>query len=139
MNLGEKIKKLRLEQGLSLEELGNRVGVGKSTVRKWETGMIENMRRDKIDKLSKALNTTPAFLLDWDEPISTKNNYYLSLSEISHIEKYRSVDEATRNIVDTILDRETSRPVLMAAHNDHINEPGEKEKIEYDLANLKRP
>ena len=36
---------------LTLEEVGNAVGVGKSTVRKWENGEIENMKRDKIEKI----------------------------------------------------------------------------------------
>ena len=40
-------------------------GVGKSTVRKWETGMIANMKRDKIADLAKALGTTPAYLMGW--------------------------------------------------------------------------
>ena len=68
MELGEKMKKLRLEQGLTLEEVGNRVGVGKSTVRKWENGQIANMRRDKIALVAKALNTTPGYLMGWEEP-----------------------------------------------------------------------
>lgn len=57
MNPGERIKQLRLARGMTLEELGQRVGVGKSTVRKWETGAIANMRRDKIAKLAEALDT----------------------------------------------------------------------------------
>lgn len=64
-NIGERIRYLRLENEMTLEELGNLVGVGKSTVRKWETGIIENMRRDKIVKLSKALKVTPEFLMGW--------------------------------------------------------------------------
>lgn len=67
MELGEKIKRLREEQGLTLEELGKRVGVGKSTVRKWENGMIANMRRDKIGKVAKALGVSPAYLMDWPD------------------------------------------------------------------------
>ena len=67
MNTGEKIKALRKKHGLTLEEVGNAVGVGKSTVRKWETGMIANMRRDKIADLAKALHTTPAYLMGWEE------------------------------------------------------------------------
>lgn len=67
MNMGEKIKELRLKQDMTLEELGNKVGVGKSTVRKWETGMIENMRRDKIAKIANALNVSPAYLMGWEE------------------------------------------------------------------------
>ena len=67
MNMGEKIYYLRTKNSMTLEELGNKVGVGKSTVRKWENGMIANMKRDKILKVAEALNTTPAYLMGWDE------------------------------------------------------------------------
>ena len=60
MDVGQRIKALREEKGMTLEELGNKVGVGKSTVRKWETGIIANMRRDKIAKIADALETSPA-------------------------------------------------------------------------------
>lgn len=66
-SMGVRIKKLRLENNMTLEELGNKVGVGKSTVRKWENGMIANMRRDKIAKLAEALNVSPAYLMGWNE------------------------------------------------------------------------
>ncbi|MGN1382108.1 MAG: LexA family protein [Eubacterium sp.] len=69
MTVGERIKSLREQQGMTLEELGNKVGVGKSTVRKWENGMIENMRRDKIAKLAKALGVTPLYLMGWDNSL----------------------------------------------------------------------
>lgn len=68
MNMGEKIKSLREEKGMTLEELGNKIGVGKSTVRKWETGMIANMKRDKILKVAEALNTSPGYLMGWEKP-----------------------------------------------------------------------
>ncbi len=68
--LSRKIKELRLANGMTLEQVASVVGVGKSTVRKWETGMIANMKRDKISLLAKALSTTPAYLMGWeDEPI----------------------------------------------------------------------
>ena len=59
------IHSLRISHGMTLEELGNKVGVGKSTVRKWETGMITSIRSDKIEKIAAALDTTPAYLLGW--------------------------------------------------------------------------
>ncbi|MEQ7313975.1 MULTISPECIES: XRE family transcriptional regulator [Enterococcus] len=61
------LKTKRLEKNMTLEEVGNLVGVGKSTVRKWENGMIENMGRDKIVALSKALNISPLEILGMDE------------------------------------------------------------------------
>ena len=67
MEMSEKIKYLRKQNNLTLEEVGKIVGVGKSTVRKWESGEIANMRRDKIAKLAQALNTTPAYLMGWSE------------------------------------------------------------------------
>lgn len=62
-----RIRDLRAKHGLTLEQVAQSVGVGKSTVRKWETGMIENMRRDKIAKLAAALHTTPAYLMGWND------------------------------------------------------------------------
>lgn len=70
MNINSKLKDRRLELGLTLEEVGNIVGVGKSTVRKWETGAIENMKRDKIALLAKALKVSPSFIMGWDENAS---------------------------------------------------------------------
>ena len=69
MNIGKLIKNKRIELNLTLEEVGNLVGVGKSTVRKWENGMIENMGRDKISLLAKALDISPLLLLGMDEEI----------------------------------------------------------------------
>lgn len=68
-DMAQRIKDLRTSQHLTLEQVANEVGVGKSTVRKWETGMIVNMRRDKIASLAKALHTTPAYLMGWTDEI----------------------------------------------------------------------
>ena len=66
-DFARRIKELRISQGLTLEQVGDAVGVGKSTVRKWETGQIANMRRDKVAKLADALHTSPAYLMGWPE------------------------------------------------------------------------
>lgn len=67
MDMSEKIKARRQELGLTLEKVGDYVGVGKSTVRKWEQGEIANMRRDKIARLAEVLKVTPAYLMGWKE------------------------------------------------------------------------
>lgn len=72
--MAKRIKALRQEKGLTLEQVADVVGVGKSTVRKWETGMIANMKRDKIADLAKALGTTPAYLMGWGEEENLDNN-----------------------------------------------------------------
>lgn len=61
------IKEKRLEKGLTLEQVGNLVGVGKSTVRKWENGLINNMGRENIVALSRALEISPLDILGVEE------------------------------------------------------------------------
>ncbi len=57
----------RLELGKTLEEIGAIVGVSKGTVQRWESGNITNMRRDKLAKLAKALEVSPAQLMGWED------------------------------------------------------------------------
>ncbi len=67
MEVKERIRTRRLELGLTLEKVGNYVGVSKSTVKKWESGSISNMRRDKIAKLSEILEMSPTELMGWED------------------------------------------------------------------------
>jgi repressor LexA len=73
MNLGERIKERREQKGLTLEEVGEYVGVTKSTVRKWETGDIENMKRDKIAKLAEVLSVSPLYIMGMIDTYSMKD------------------------------------------------------------------
>lgn len=86
MEMGQKIHELRTQKGLTLEELGNIVGVGKSTVRKWENGIIANMKRDKILKVSEALGVSPAYLMGWEENTDER---IVNLSNVHPIELKR--------------------------------------------------
>ena len=88
--LSVKIKELRTAKGMTLEQVAEIVGVGKSTVRKWETGMIANMKRDKIALLAKALSTTPAYLMGWKEE-HNKKEVTLSEGEKALLELFRKV------------------------------------------------
>ena len=67
MNISKIIATRRKQLNLTLEEIGNIVGVSKSTVKKWENGFISNMRRDKISLLAKALQLDPVTLITGQE------------------------------------------------------------------------
>lgn len=94
--MAQRIKALRQEKGLTLEQVADVVGVGKSTVRKWETGMIANMKRDKIADLAKALGTTPAYLMGWKETEGEKDSpseSQLTEGEKLMLELFRRIPE----------------------------------------------
>ena len=97
-NMAERIKNLRKEKGMTLEEVAIKVGVGKSTVRMWETGMIANMRRDKIASLANALGTTPEYLMGWDEK-NSPSEIELTEGEKDLLELYRTIPEKQQPVV----------------------------------------
>ena len=61
--IANKIKSRRIQLGLTLEEVAQAVGVGRSTVQRWESGLIRNMGRDKIALLAKVLQISPVELV----------------------------------------------------------------------------
>ena len=67
MEMSVIIRNRRSELGLTLEEVGRRVGVNRAPVQRWETGEIKNLGRDKIAALAAALHVTPEYLLGWTE------------------------------------------------------------------------
>ena len=75
-DLSGKIRYLRAKHSLTLEQVAQQVGVGRSTVRKWETGLIANMRRDKIEKLARALHTTPGYLMGWESDVDSSSSLF---------------------------------------------------------------
>lgn len=63
MNMGERIHALRVEKGMTLEELGEKIGVQKAAIYKYEKGLVVNLKRDTIEKLARALDVSPSLLL----------------------------------------------------------------------------
>lgn len=66
MNIKEKLKNRRLQLGLTMSELSQKVGVSEATISRWESGDIANMKRDKIISLAKALDVEPSFVMGWE-------------------------------------------------------------------------
>lgn len=69
MEIGEKLKARRKELELTLQEVAEYVGVTKPTVLRWERGIINNMKRDKIQKLAEILKVSTSYILGLTENI----------------------------------------------------------------------
>lgn len=98
MELKDIIRTRRQELGLTLEEVARHVGVNAATVLRWENGTIQNLRRDKIAKLSEVLQVTPAYLMGWEETENELTKNGLSLNEIA-FELDMSVDRLREILV----------------------------------------
>lgn len=71
MKTADKIKKLRLEKGLSQEQLGEFVGLQKAAINKYETGRVVNIKRSTLQKFAEIFDVSPAQLLDDSELVNS--------------------------------------------------------------------
>ena len=67
MTVGEKIKTLRKQLGLTQTELGEKLGVQKNAVSKWETGRVDDIPGSKIRVMAALFGVSPAYLIDDEE------------------------------------------------------------------------
>lgn len=86
MNMGERIKQLRLANGLTQEELGKHIGVQKSAIRKYEKNEVKNMKRSTIETLSKLFKVSPSYLMCMEETESELKNYSVTIPLLSDFE-----------------------------------------------------
>ncbi|MBR2311297.1 MAG: helix-turn-helix transcriptional regulator [Oscillospiraceae bacterium] len=120
------MRDLRAKYGLTLEQVAQQVGVGKSTVRKWETGFIENMRRDKIAKLAMALHTTPDYLMGWSDtptltPHGTTPTTDLSNTELALVQDFRALNtEGQQKLLEYVADLQASGRYIKTASDNFL-------------------
>ena len=72
MTIGERIKQRRMELGLSVDEVAEKLGKNRATVYRYESNEIENLPVGTLEPLAKILETTPAQLIGWDDDERTK-------------------------------------------------------------------
>ena len=90
VDIGNRIRRKREELGLSQEELKNKTGYSnRSTIARNERGDI-NITSSKIEAIAKALDTTPAYIMGWDEEESENERiarFYYRYEELPDLEQ----------------------------------------------------
>lgn len=102
-SVGELLRKRREELSLTQRQIANEVGVTESTVSRWESGDIDNMRRDKIARLANALKVSPLLIMG----IENSEQYCrpINREELELLDDYRDVGVDDRNMIRGILRR----------------------------------
>nr|DAX73490.1 MAG TPA: Repressor protein CI [Caudoviricetes sp.] len=65
--INENIKRLRIEKGMTLADVGEKLGVRNATVQRYESGEIKNLEYETVVKLAEIFGVTPAALMGWKE------------------------------------------------------------------------
>ena len=97
MTLGEKIKCLRIKKGLSQEQLANMLNTTKQAIYKYENGIVTNIPLDKIEQISSILDTTPAYLMGWEENEITPDEQKLTEGEEKLLMLFRQLPKSAQD------------------------------------------
>lgn len=68
MSKGARLKKLRSQKGITLEEAGRLIGTSKQTLYKYENDIITNIPIDKIEALAKLYSVSESYIMGWESP-----------------------------------------------------------------------
>ncbi len=115
MEIGKILKQRRLELRLTLEDVGNAVGVGKSTVKKWEDGYIANMKRDKIASLASVLQISPSVIMGWNDENGTFVNNVIPMPQFNTVPLLGTIACGEPILATENLDGEVSIPADIKA------------------------
>ena len=87
MSISSRIYEPRHALGLTQGDIATACGVSITTVHKWENGVIDSMRADKIQKLAAVLNVTIPYLLDGIDKPTAIDDYPIRKNMLSAEEK----------------------------------------------------
>lgn len=99
MNIGKRIKARRKELGMSADKLAEILGKDRSTIFRYEKGDIENLPLDILQPIADALNTTPSYLMGWDNKKSSPDEIKLTEGEKMLLDLFRQVPEEQQQLV----------------------------------------
>lgn len=108
MTIGDRIKEKREENSLTQTELAKAIHSTKQTIYKYEMNIVTNIPSDKIEKIAKILNTTPAYLMGWEENLNTDTDFIADIfsdkKAIEHVKKLTLLKEEDRKSVYDMID-----------------------------------
>lgn len=98
MLIGEKIKQLRKQLDMSVDELASKLGKNRATIYRYEKGDIENLPLDMLEPLADALKTTPAYLMGWDNKPNKDTVTIGELLKIMRTQRNMTIEEYSKEI-----------------------------------------
>lgn len=116
MGVGDKIKYLRESMGLTQTELGDRLGVKKNAVSKWECGRVEDIPTTKIKAMAALFGVKASYLIEDDIPTETENLRPIRKEDIMFALARGNEDvitdamfEEIQNFADYLIQREAAK------------------------------
>ena len=101
--IGKTLRERRTELSLTQREVAIFVGVTEATVSRWESGDIDNMRRDKIARLAEVLRVSPLLIMG-DENFD-RTHIPPTAEELNLIDVWRTLEVNDKDFVMLLMKR----------------------------------
>lgn len=130
MTLGQKIEIHRKKLGMTQTEFGERLGVQKNAVSKWECGRVESISASKLKMMANMFGVTVSYLID-DDAESALSDRRIMTDDAQHIGVlYDRADEKDKLLTHSVLDKYDEGEKITAISTKQRN-PGKM--IEFDV------
>ncbi len=93
--IGKRLKKIRIDRGLSQDELGHNLNLSRTAIGNWERGE-RTINRQDLNNLAAYFGVPVEYFLGWNEPVT------LPRSEVNHVIRVVTIDSFP-SILDYIL------------------------------------
>lgn len=94
MEIGDRIRKLRIAKDMTLEELASKVGLQKAAIYKYESGKVVNLKQSTISALATALDTTPAYLMGYEDNKEQNHDNIVQFPAVSQrVQELSKIDD----------------------------------------------
>ena len=91
MTKGQRIKQRREELNIKQTELAEKVHISKQTLYKYENDIITNIPSNKLEEIATALDTTPDYLMGWNDVEILHDDNVMIFSDKETKEKYKEL------------------------------------------------
>ena len=127
LDIGSRLRALREQKHLTQEDVGNRIGVTKATINRYETGEID-IKRTVAIKLARVLSTTPQYIMGWSTSASPTNRKKITIDK--NIKKYFLLNDVGRSKVSAYINDLLCNPRYV------ITDETSGEMVAYDLDDM---
>jgi transcriptional regulator with XRE-family HTH domain len=141
--IGRRIRECREDKGMTQEELGRKLGYNKSTIQRYETGLISSLKIPVLHAIANALNVNPDYLAlkSDDKTPKTINAYDLGPTVKTGGKstlRWYTVDLDNSALDNSALDKEgQSAFQIMFDYVTHIKQNSEKELSDQEKEMMK--
>lgn len=92
--MANRIREIRKSKGMTLFQLAEKLGVSESTVQRYESGNIRNLKYETMTDLAIIFDCSPSYVMGWENPTETNIHIDIKITddEIERIKRERNLN-----------------------------------------------